>query len=145
MWCKECERETLQDICEICGKNTETDIPVNIYRCPNCNVPIIRYANDIDKHICTICRGEAIYMSSDLRPVFPEERLLIEILLDKPLTFCKSSVWANDNRYYVDDKVITITSKYYKKYSPEYIRQKLEEFKQKNTYEFFDKYIAKFI
>ena len=49
MWCKNCERETMQEKCEICGKETETDIPVKIYRCSSCNVPIIRLANDIAK------------------------------------------------------------------------------------------------
>ena len=82
-------------------------------------------------------------MASDMRPVFPEERLLVEILLDKPLEFLNSSVWANDNRYYVDDKIITLTSKYYKKYTPDYICQKLKEYKEQNTYEEFNEVISK--
>ena len=92
MWCKNCERETMQKKCEICGKETEADIPAKIYRCPKCNIPIVRMANDIDRNICPRCDGEAIYMASDLRPVFPEERLLVEILLDKPPEFLNSSV-----------------------------------------------------
>ena len=121
MWCKKCERETMQEKCEICGKETEADIPAKIYRCPNCNVPIINSANDINRYACPICHGVTEYMSSDLRPVFPEERLLVEILLDKPMAFYNSSVWANDNRYYIDNKTITLTSKNYKKYSRGYL------------------------
>lgn len=143
MWCKNCERETMQEKCEICGKETEADIPAKIYRCPKCNIPIVRMANDIDRNICPRCDGEAIYMASDLRPVFPEERLLVEILLDKPPEFLNSSVWANDNRYYVDDKIITLASKYYKKYTPDYICQKLKEYKEQNTYEEFNEVISK--
>ena len=145
MWCKNCERETMQEKCEICGQKTETDIPAKIYRCPKCNIPIIRMANDINRNICPRCPGEVSYMSSDLRPVFPEERLLIEILLDKPMAFYNSSVWANDNRYCVDDKIFTITSKLYKKYSPDYIRRELEEYKEKNTYDAFNETISKFV
>lgn len=84
-----------------------------------------------------------LYMASDLRPVFPEERLLVEILLDKPPEFLNSSVWANDNRYYVDDKIITLASKYYKKNTPDYICQKLKEYKEQNTYEEFNEVISK--
>ena len=114
MWCKNCERETMQEKCEICGKETETDIPVKIYRCSSCNVPIIKFSNDIDRHICPSCGQQTEYMASDLRPVFPEERILIELLLDKPMAFHGASVWANNNKYYVDEKVITITSKHFK-------------------------------
>ena len=38
----------------------------------------------------------------DARPVFPEERLLLEILLGKPLAFINDSVWNGvGNNYYV--------------------------------------------
>lgn len=145
MWCKECRRETKQDTCELCGNPTETDIPVEVYRCRSCNVPILRYANDIDRCTCTLCGGETEYMASDLRPVFPEERLLIEIILDKPLEFINKSVWANANRYYVDGKPIVITSKHYKKYSAFQLRDMLEKYKQQNSYEFFEENTALFV
>ena len=52
------------------------------------------------------------YLSADLRPVFPEERLLLELLLDKePNEFIKKSVWAANSRYYIDGKSIAISSK----------------------------------
>lgn len=145
MWCKECRRETKQDTCELCGNPTETDIPIEVYRCRSCNVPILRYANDIDRCNCTLCGDEAEYMASDLRPVFPEERLLIEIILDKPLEFINKSVWANANRYYVDGKPIVITSKHYKKYSAFQLRDMLEKYKQQNSYEFFEENTALFV
>ena len=145
MWCKECRRETKQDTCELCGKPTETDIPVEVYRCGSCNVPILRYANDIDRCTCTLCGGSAEYMASDLRPVFPEERLLIEIILDKPLEFINKSVWANANRYYIDGKPVVITSKHYKKYSAFQLRDMLEKYKQQNSYEFFEENTALFV
>lgn len=80
-----------------------------------------------------------------MRPVFPEERLLIEILLDKPLAFIGKSVWANTNRYYIDGKPIAITSKHYKKYSAEYLWEQLEKYKSQNSYDFFNENIEKFV
>lgn len=145
MWCKECRRETKQNTCELCGNPTEIDIPVEVYRCDNCNVPILRYANDIDRCTCILCGGEASYMASDLRPVFPEERLLIEIILDKPLEFMNKSVWANANRYYVDGKPIVITSKHYRKYSADQLHDKLEKYKPQNSYDFFEGNTALFV
>ena len=145
MWCKECRRETKLDICEFCGESTEKDIPVEVYRCDGCNVPILRKANDIDRCSCPLCSGEASYMASDLRPVFPDERLLIEIILDKPLEFISRSVWANTNRYYIDGKPIAITSKHYKKYSADYLREMLEKYKPQNSYDFFEKNVALFV
>ncbi|NME35040.1 MULTISPECIES: phosphoadenosine phosphosulfate reductase family protein [Fusobacterium] len=144
MWCKKCNRETQEEICEICGSPTESDIPINIYWCPDCNIPIIKEENAIDKLKCPHCKGKLKYLSTDLRPVFPEERLLIEILLDKPMEFYKDSVWVSDNRYYINGEVIMINSKLYKKYSSDYILKKLEEYKNQNTYEYFDKHIEKF-
>lgn len=145
MWCKECRRETAMEVCEFCGASTEAIIPVEVYRCNNCNVPLLRYANDADRLTCPKCGKKAAYMASDLRPVFPEERLLIEILLDKPLAFLNKSVWANTNRYYVDDETVIINSKHYKKHSPEELRELLEKYKSENSYEFFDKNINCFL
>lgn|GEM_PF-6659090 len=45
MWCKECNRETDNEQCELCGKVTAQDIPAEIYWCFECRVPIIKLAN----------------------------------------------------------------------------------------------------
>lgn len=57
-----------------------------IYWCRQCNVPL--YGNR-----CSRCGMEAKKLTTDVRPVFPEERLLIEIILQKPFEFLKKSVW----------------------------------------------------
>ncbi|MHB8986924.1 MAG: phosphoadenosine phosphosulfate reductase family protein, partial [Eubacteriales bacterium] len=102
MWCKNCSRETNSETCELCGAATEQDIPILIYWCNDCKTPIIKSANRIDKNICPLCRKETVYLCADLRPVFPEERLLIEILIAKPFEYINKTVWAADNRYYID-------------------------------------------
>lgn len=145
MWCNECKHETPHSTCELCGKQTELEATSFVYWCNNCNVPIIRMENESDIDKCPLCGGEIRYLASDLRTVFPEERLLIEIMLDKPLAFLKDSVWANNNRYYVNGKSFTITSRHYKKYSASYIIDKLNEYKAENTYDYFDKYISLFV
>lgn len=145
MWCKECERETNSEKCELCGSVTEQDIPLEIYWCPDCKAPIIKYKNDINKDTCPSCEGTTSYLCADLRPVFPEERLLLEILQGKPLAYISDSVWASNNRYYINGKPVVITSKFYKKFSPEFIRGQLDEFKVKNSYDFFNKHIERFV
>lgn len=55
MWCKKCNRETDKEKCELCGDLTEQEIPLEVYWCDHCKVPIIKAANSIDKNLCTIC------------------------------------------------------------------------------------------
>lgn len=83
MWCKNCNIETNDEICPICGSKTVEDIPVEVYWCPECKVPIINTTTQADKGSCPLCGHKTKYMSADLRPVFPEERLLLELLLEK--------------------------------------------------------------
>lgn len=145
MWCKNCNHETAQSICELCNEKTDEVVPVEIYWCSKCKVPEIKYVNDLDKEVCTLCGNKTEYLSSDLRPVFPEERLLIEILLGEPLKYLNTSVWANANRYYFNGKSRVITSKHYKKFKPEYINAQLQKYKSKNNYDFFNTIINLFV
>lgn len=145
MWCKKCNRETNSGICELCGTPTEQDIPVLVYWCQDCKTPIIKPSDRIDKNICPICGKEAKYMCADLRPVFPEERLLVEILLAKPFAFANKTVWASNNRYYIDGKPKALTGSAYKKYTPEYITKELNANKDKNNYDVFNQTIDRFV
>lgn len=144
MWCKKCNIETDSKICDLCGSKTEEDIPYEIYWCDKCKIPLIKAINGNDKDTCPICKAHATYFASDIRPVFPEERLLVEILLDKPLAFINKSVWASNNRYYVDGTTITINSSLYKKYSADQIRETIDEYSPKNNYESFNEFIELF-
>lgn len=112
MWCRNCNIETKEEKCPICGQVTEEDIPVDVMWCHDCKVPIIRAVNSGEKDICPLCGGKTRHLSSDLRPVFPEERLLLELLLGiEPNEFLCKSVWAANSRYYVDGKSISLSSK----------------------------------
>ena len=145
MWCKKCNRETEEKKCSVCGAVTEEDIPYELYWCDNCKVPVIKAVNGADREHCPLCGGKTRYMVADLRPVFPEERLLLEILLDKPLAFLEKSVWASNNRYYVDGETIIVNTSLYKKHSIEYIIEQLDKYRPQNSYEFFDNNIEVFV
>lgn len=144
MWCKKCNRETNSNVCELCGTTTEQDAPVLVYWCDECKTPIIKSSDQIDKNICPLCGEETKYMCADLRPVFPEERLLVEILLAKPFEYINKTVWASNNRYYIDGKPKALTSSAYKKYSSNYITKDLNANKDKNNYEMFNQTIERF-
>jgi phosphoadenosine phosphosulfate reductase len=125
--------------------NTEPEIPLEIFWCEHCRIPLIKYANAADKDICPACRETISYLCADLRPVFPEERLLFEIIQGKPLEYMDKSVWASANRYYIDGKPTTIGLVFYKKLSPETIGKQLNKYSPENGYAAFDSMIRRFI
>ena len=145
MWCRDCSRETENEKCELCNGITEPDIPVEIFWCAVCKTPIIKLASNIDKTICTLCGGKTRYMCADLRPVFPEERLLLEILAVSPFEYKDKSVWASNNRYYIDGEAKAITKNYYTKHPVEYVSELLTKLKAQNDYTAFNNSISKFI
>ena len=146
MWCSKCNIETNEKQCPLCGEATIEDLPVEIYWCSNCRTPIIQTTSQADKGICPTCGRKTKYMSADLRPVFPEERLLIEIILGKqPNEFVESSVWASNNRYYVDGKSISIPNSLYQEADTDNVVALLHEHRNANTYAYFDKHMESFV
>lgn len=146
MWCRNCNIETNEEVCPVCGEDTVEDLPVEIYWCKQCNAPIIQMTNQVDKGICPVCGKKTKYLTRDLRPVFPEERLLLEILLDKkPYEFLKNSVWAADNRYYIDGESIAVENEIFQEADAEAVRKKIEQYEKNNSYEFFENHIETFI
>lgn len=146
MWCRSCNMETNDEYCPICGEKTVDDIPTEIFWCKQCNVPIIQTVNQSDKGICPVCGNHTKYLTTDIRPVFPEERLLLEILLGKdPNEYVEKSVWAVNSRYFIDGKSISLPSSLFQLADAEVIRGKLIENSEYNTYAFFEQHIRTFI
>ena len=147
MWCKFCNIETNEETCPICGKQTSEDIPIEVYWCKNCKVPVIKQVTDTRKTTCTCCGREMKYLAKDIRPVFPEERLLMERILGKePNFYAKDSVWASTgSRYYINGKVKSITKKMYKEADIEQISKDVVDYKEINTYEYFNQYTERFV
>lgn len=146
LWCRNCNIETNADVCPVCGVATAEDLPVEIYWCPHCRVPIIYLVSQPDKGVCPVCGGKSKYISADLRPVFPEERLLVEIMLGKaPNEWIDCSIWASNNRYYIDGKPISMPNSIYQNSDTSVFAARIEEHKAGNSYKAFDRHIALFI
>ena len=136
-FCKNCNINVESSECSVCGARTEVES--KLYWCSTCNIPLY-------DEVCPICGCKGEYFTSDARPVFPEERLLIEIMLGKPFCFIEDSVWnGSGNRYYVNGKKIPFSVTNLKNYDPDAIREKLDELNKQNTYEHFDRMVAKWI
>lgn len=135
--CPTCDLDITKSECSVCGSRAKVES--KLYWCSNCNIPI--YEEE-----CPICHSTGAYFTSDARPVFPEERLLLEALLNKPLAFVRDSVWNGaGNRYYVNGKKIAVSINTVIQQDPNDIREKLAKYESDNTYKYFDEYIGRWI
>jgi phosphoadenosine phosphosulfate reductase len=100
---------------------------------------------------CNVCNKKGRYIGTDIRPVFPEERLLLEILAKKEFEYVEKSIWnTGGNSYIVDGKKIKFSmTDTINNANINYIKAKIEELKSENNeYEgnfFKNQYILKFI
>lgn len=95
---------TTGDKCTQPDCNCEPTTVTSIFWCEHCNAPSF-YS------VCPCCGSNCDYIASDLRPVFPEERLLLAILLeeDNLLKYIDQSVWCSNNSYIVNGKKLKIS------------------------------------
>lgn len=94
-------------VCKICGNRTEIKESLVFY-CKKCNAP--SYTEE-----CQLCGSTCNYVGTDLRPVFPEERLLLEVLEKKPFKYADKAVWnVGSNHYIVDGEKKNISYKDYR-------------------------------
>lgn len=130
----------------MCSEATVEDIPVEIRWCNCCKVPVINTISQPDRGICPLCGKKIKHLSADLRPVFPEERLLIELILGKePHLWRDCSVWACNNRYYMDGKPISVPNSVYETLDTNQIAAALLKENASNSYDTFDRNIQFFI
>ena len=144
MWCDTCKRETEHDICSACGNATREDTPSVVFWCDNCKIPIL-HSYEENEITCPICTGPAHYLSSDIRPVFPEERLLFEILKRKPLEYINCSVWAYASKYYVDGKSYSLSNAEFSKADAKEVAEQIKKFAPLNHYADFEKHVDTFV
>lgn len=110
----------------------ESKFSASVYFCTNCKVPVIQ--NESEIHKCPCCSAEIFYLAKDVRPVFPEERLLMELLLKKNANeFKNSSVWASDSTYYVDGKSFKVGTELFRNSNSEQIANNLSKYPQDYT------------
>lgn len=138
--CPKCHIRTEGEKCIKCGRNTK--VSSTIYWCPNCNVPIF-------ENTCPVCGTEGKYIATDMRPVFPEENLLISIILHgNPFQYQKCSVWYGNNSYVIDGKKVKLPITKINKFpmeKMEKIKQQYDAQKSNIDYSYFEQYITLFI
>jgi len=146
MWCKNCNLEVSVERCPICGATTEEDIPAEIFWCDICDLPVITPLSSDNRNICPLCSGKMRHLATDIRPVFPEERLLLAALLDKPLGFFMNrSVWALNSRYYIDGKPMNVSAKSFAEADADSIAAKISATDVEISYTRFDSDVIKFV
>lgn len=145
MWCTNCNRTSVEETCEICGGKTQQDTPIELFWCESCCVPLILEVSYEHQPICPVCGNPIKYLAKDLRPVFPEERLLLEIIQKKPLAYKNSSVWASGSRYYVNGKSSNLSIDMLKKIDVQEVCSSLNSYSSQNDYAFFNENIKRFI
>lgn len=117
-----CETST----CPVCKNRTYVD-KSEIFYCENCNIPLF-------DDICPLCNNHCNYIGTDIRPVFPEERLLLECIIAKPFEFAGMSVWnTSGNNYFVNGEKKRFTIKdIISKINADDLRKMLEENRTEN-------------
>jgi len=101
--CPKCKIPMQGDKCinPNCGHDTVATSA--LYWCDVCAVPTFEKQ-------CPVCGGEGQYIATDIRPVFPEERLLLSLIQGKePSYYQKKSVWFGSNAYIVNGKKLRLS------------------------------------
>ena len=118
---------------------TNNEVQTWVYWCKHCNTPIIR--TDEQEKKCPLCHQQIKKLTSDLRPVFPAEQALVELLTGENLT--DASVWKGRIAYYVNGRPLKVSTKTMQDADIEYLKKKLKG--AKYNYNNFNKNIKKFV
>lgn len=110
-----------------------------IYWCNECKVPIIKIGKG--KHFCNFCNTKLKYLSTDLRPVFPQEVAMLELLLKR--NFKDKSIWKSKTRYYVDGVPLQLSNQMFLDADIKEMRKNL--LNTKPNYNRFNQYINLFM
>ena len=123
-----------------CGCNTE--MSSTIYWCEECNIPIY-------EKVCSLCGHEGKYIATDLRPVFPEEQILLAFIFGKePFYYKTKSVWYGSNAYIINGKKVKLSVGKLNKWSLEKIKVVKEQYEEnikKISDEYFNKAVERFV
>lgn len=123
-----CEKEELEvksSICPHCGGRAYPQ-KSEIYWCACCQVPT--YEKD-----CPVCGQEGKKIATDVRPVFPQERLLLEAILEQQkgcmeVNLEGKAIWnGTGNYYYADGNRLDVKISKLAELSVEKVRIRYEE------------------
>lgn len=137
--CKNDNIKTKSSICPVCNQRTELE-KSDIFWCDECRVPLYQKT-------CECCGNKGRRITTDIRPVFPEERLLLEMMTEKsPGFYEKKSVWnCAGNRYIADGERIEFSVKDLKSKNVEEIRNLYEKEVENIDYKYFEEISEKFV
>jgi phosphoadenosine phosphosulfate reductase len=80
--------------------------------------------------VCPVCGERTEYIGTDVRPVFPEEKLLFEVLSGKPMAYKNSSVWCvGSSVYLVDGEKKHFSLADFRKQDPAEVRERMQKYR----------------
>lgn len=137
--CKNCDNLQCEtSVCPVCGKRTEL-VKTEVFYCKHCGVPIF------DDN-CHVCGNKGIKIGTDVRPVFAQERLLLEVLQDEPFKYKDSSIWCvGANNYVIDGVKVKMPFSNFRQKDPSEIIKKLAESEEKNKQYIYNDFSNVFI
>jgi|LGOV01.1.fsa_nt_gb phosphoadenosine phosphosulfate reductase len=119
--------------------NSCIKLKTKLFWCANCLVPI-------SNKICGCCGSEGSYISTDARPVFPEEQLLLNVVSNGVFPVNSKSVWyLSGNKYIVEGIKIEFRRVDYISYDVDSIITEFNERLPKIDYTLFNENISKAI
>lgn len=121
----------------------EPIMATTLFWCKECNVPIF-------EENCSVCGNVGEYIATDIRPVFPEEKILLAILLKKDNLLCfeEASVWNSTNYYFINGEKIKVSIQSFNKMPLNEIyrvKETYDKFVDKIDYSKFNAIIDRFI
>ena len=120
---------------------TNTEEKSFIYWCKHCEVPVIR--TDKQDKVCPICNKRLKKLTTDIRPVFPAERALVEMLTGKEGKLMNASVWKGKIAYYVNGEALKLPNKVIVDADSNILKKKLKS--EKYDFKVFNQSIELFI
>lgn len=137
--CPKCNVDMKDLHCIKCGHSTIVES--KLYWCSKCNIPTYQ-------DFCS-CGADVDYIATDMRPVFPEENLLISLIwTGNPWAYQKDSVWYGSNFYFINGKKKKLSVTQINKWPIEKIRELKESYElyvKDLDYQYFNSYIEKFV
>ena len=115
--CPKCKIPMNTSKCVKASCQEKTVMSTTLYWCSHCNVPIF-------ESVCPKCGSESKYIATDIRPAFPEERLLLALIQEKENPYCydSASVWYGGGAYIINGKKEKISVTEINKWSFEKIK-----------------------
>lgn len=100
--CPKCKVPMNGDKCINPNCGCMTEMSSTIYWCEHCNIPVF-------ENVCPTCGNRGRYIATDMRPVFPEENVLVSIILeDDPQKFQKDSIWFGSGVYIINGRKVRL-------------------------------------